>query len=317
MDVFGDIYANRLFDANDNSWYVDPNGSSRLVELYINGASPGQDPGIFGSGGFGGRLTSDGYDLATSNNTPLRVNRTSSNGPAISIRKNGNQAGSIEITSDDNVKYNSFMGSHWSCFENREKPDILMGTILETIDELVEWKIIEFDYFDELLDDYRKKRIPYNGNLEIDSEIQFTYDNQQYTGIIKLEQQELENVYDVYNEALNKHVKVKVSDTIGSSAVFGVFVSWDNNVDMEREDEHKVEPWKDLSVGAIGNYFVRMASNEVVNIGDLIESNGDGCGRVQSDDIIRSKTVGKITSTIKQRIYDDGSYLVTSVLYCG
>ena len=72
-----------------------------------------------------------------------------------------------------------------------------------------------------------------------------------------------------------------------------------------------------MSVGALGNYFIRMAPDQVVNIGDLIESNGDGCGRVQSDDIIRSKTVGKITSTIKQRVYDDGSYLVTAVLYCG
>jgi hypothetical protein len=209
------------------------------------------------------------------------------------------------------------MGSHWSCLENREKQDILVGTILETIDELVEWKIIEFDYFDELLDDYRKKKIPYNGNVEIDSEIQFTYDDQQYTGVIKLEQKELENTYDVYSDTLNKHVKVKVSDTIGSSAVFGVFVGWDTDVDMEREDEHKVEPWTDLNVGAIGNYFVRMAPNEVVNIGDLIESNGDGCGKVQDDNIIRSKTIAKVTSTIKQRIYSDGSYLVTCVLYCG
>ncbi len=316
-DFNNNIYAPQFIDSEDNNWYVNPNGSSRIVELHINGSIPGQDPGLFGSGGFGGRLNSGGYDMATSDNIPLRVNRTSSNGIAISIRKNGNGVGSIEITSDTNVNFNSFMGSHWSCLENREKPDILVGTILETIDELVEWKIIEFDYFDELLDDYRKKKIPYNGNLEINSEIEFTYDDQQYTGIIKLEQQELENVYDVYNEALNKHVKVKVSDTIGSSAVFGVFVSWDNNVDMEREDEHKVEPWKDLTVGAIGNYFVRIAPDQVVNIGDLIESNGDGCGRVQSDDIIRSKTVCKVTSTIKQRVYADGSYLVTAVLYCG
>jgi len=315
-DFNNNIYAPGFIDSEDNNWYVNPSGNSRIVELHINGSIPGQDPAVFGSGGFGGRLFSGGYDMAAAG-VPLRINRTAGNGLAVSIKKNGNNVGNIDITSDDNVNFTSFMGSHWSCLENREKPDILVGTILETIDELVEWKIIEFDYFDELLDDYRKKRIPYNGNLEINSEIEFTYDDQQYTGIIKLEQQELENVYDVYNEALNKHVKVKVSDTIGSSAVFGVFISWDNNVDMEREDEHKVEPWKDLNVGAIGNYFVRIAPDQVVNIGDLIESNGDGCGRVQSDDIIRSKTVCKVTSTIKQRVYGDGSYLVTAVLYCG
>jgi len=47
--------------------------------------------------------------------------------------------------------------------------------------------------------------------------------------------------------------------------------------------------------------------------GDLLESNGDGTAKVQSDDIIRSKTIGKVTignssSSVK---------LVSCVLYCG
>ena len=47
--------------------------------------------------------------------------------------------------------------------------------------------------------------------------------------------------------------------------------------------------------------------------GDLLESNGDGTAKVQDDDIIRSKTIGKVTignstSSVK---------LVSCVLYCG
>jgi hypothetical protein len=47
--------------------------------------------------------------------------------------------------------------------------------------------------------------------------------------------------------------------------------------------------------------------------GDLLESNGDGTAKVQSDDIIRSKTIGKVTignssASVK---------LVSCVLYCG
>ena len=47
--------------------------------------------------------------------------------------------------------------------------------------------------------------------------------------------------------------------------------------------------------------------------GDLLESNGDGTAKVQDDDIIRSKTIGKVTignSTSSAK-------LVSCVLYCG
>ena len=47
--------------------------------------------------------------------------------------------------------------------------------------------------------------------------------------------------------------------------------------------------------------------------GDLLESNGDGTAKVQSDDIIRSKTIGKVTIGNSET----GVKLVSCVLYCG
>ena len=47
--------------------------------------------------------------------------------------------------------------------------------------------------------------------------------------------------------------------------------------------------------------------------GDLLESNGDGTAKVQSDDIVRSKTIGKVTIGNS----DTGVKLVSCVLYCG
>ena len=47
--------------------------------------------------------------------------------------------------------------------------------------------------------------------------------------------------------------------------------------------------------------------------GDLLESNGDGTAKVQSDDIVRSKTIGKVT--IGNSSTD--VKLVSCVLYCG
>jgi len=43
-------------------------------------------------------------------------------------------------------------------------------------------------------------------------------------------------------------------------------------------------------------------------------SAGDGTAKPQDDDIIRSKTVAKVTSTHVSCTYDDGSYCVPCVL---
>jgi len=93
------------------------------------------------------------------------------------------------------------------------------------------------------------------------------------------------------------HAKIKVSDTEGDKRVYGVLQRYDNN------DKPLV-----ASVG-IGSIRVTGACEG----GDLLESNGDGTAKVQSDDIIRSKTIGKVTIGNS----DTGVKLVSCVLYCG
>ena len=93
------------------------------------------------------------------------------------------------------------------------------------------------------------------------------------------------------------HAKVKVSDVAGESCVYGVVDDFD--------DVGKVNV---ISVG-IGAVLVTGACVK----GDLLESNGDGTAKVQSDDIVRSKTIGKVTIGNS----DTGVKLVSCVLYCG
>lgn len=100
--------------------------------------------------------------------------------------------------------------------------------------------------------------------------------------------------------------KYKVSDTPGSKRVYGVFLA------IDTDDEHL-----DSYIAALGASWIRIAAGHTVQGGDLLESNGDGCARVQADDVIRSSTIGKVTSTTVVETYDDGSYLVPCVLYCG
>jgi hypothetical protein len=94
------------------------------------------------------------------------------------------------------------------------------------------------------------------------------------------------------------HAKIKVSDTVGDTRVYGVLTSY-----SETDNKPVV-----ASVG-IGSIKVTGACSG----GDLLESNGDGTAKVQSDDIVRSKTIGKVTIGNS----DTGVKLVSCVLYCG
>lgn len=99
--------------------------------------------------------------------------------------------------------------------------------------------------------------------------------------------------------------KFKISDTHRSEGVYGVFHTWDSEVKGRAE------------IGALGAYFVRVAPGFNVQRGDLLESNGDGCARVQSDGIFRASTIAKVTAAVTVETYPDGSYLVPCTLHCG
>ena len=94
------------------------------------------------------------------------------------------------------------------------------------------------------------------------------------------------------------HAKIKVSDTVGDSRVYGILSSF-----TETDNKPII-----ASVG-IGSVLVTGACEG----GDLLESNGDGTAKVQDDDIIRSKTIGKVTIGNS----DTSVKLVSCVLYCG
>jgi hypothetical protein len=99
------------------------------------------------------------------------------------------------------------------------------------------------------------------------------------------------------NEQLNC---MKVSDVEGDPNVAGVFVNWDEA--------------GDLNIAMTGDMIIRIAQGVTVQRGDLLMSAGDGTAKPQGDDIIRSKTIAKVTSTHVTCTYEDGSYCVPCVL---
>jgi hypothetical protein len=104
------------------------------------------------------------------------------------------------------------------------------------------------------------------------------------------------------NEQLNK---VKVSDVEGDANVAGVFVNW------TYDEAHQVD---EINMAMTGDMIIRIAQGVTVARGDLLMSAGDGTAKPQGDDIVRSKTIAKVTSTHITCTYDDGSYCVPCVL---
>jgi hypothetical protein len=108
--------------------------------------------------------------------------------------------------------------------------------------------------------------------------------------------------HEVQNEQLNK---VKVSDVEGDANVAGVFVNW------HYDKAHQVD---EINMAMTGDMIIRIAQGTTVARGDLLMSAGDGTAKPQGDDIVRSKTIAKVTSTHVTCTYDDGSYCVPCVL---
>ena len=218
-----------------------------------------------------------------------RFNRTNEDGAIIGIHSAGTQEGTIS-TSGNTVSYNAFSGSHWSRLTDNSKPNILKGTIIETIDEMCDWYQAEFTV--DLTT--KKVSIALPSGKSVGDTITQTYRGTDYSATI-------------IKEKDNKHTKCKISDTADSKRVYGVFAAFDNDDDTVN----------DMYVTAVGTHVVRINKDITVSAGDLLASNGDGTAKVQDDDIIRSKTIGKVLTNIKQETYSDDSYTVPCALYSG
>ncbi len=150
--------------------------------------------------------------------------------------------------------------------------------------------------------------VSYNGgHLSRYAQITTAKDNSLVKGTVLSNLDEM-NVYTdadgnpVDNEQLNK---VKVSDVEGDANIAGVFVNWTH------DEQHNVD---EINMAMTGDMIIRIAQGVTVHRGDLLMSAGDGTAKPQGDDIVRSKTVAKVTSTHVTCTYADGSFCVPCVL---
>ena len=223
------------------------------------------------------------FNRSEGNNNSLAV---------INFYRNGSNAGTISA-SNTTVSYGTFLGVHYAQLTDDSKPDILVGTVLESINETCEWHQAKFTIpaTEDTPERIRKEYVDKTNN--VGDVITYNFEGTDYSATIIKENDE---------EYL---ARVKVSDTENSKAVYGVFESW-----MESETN-------DMQVASLGVFMIRVHKDETVAIGDYLQSKGDGTAKVQADDILRASTIAKVVKTNKIKTYDDGSYLVSCTLHCG
>jgi hypothetical protein len=207
----------------------------------------------------------------------------------------GSTIGDIDTLNNTVIRYNTFTGGHWSQFHDGTNPKLKKGTVMSLTGDKLEYSKCEKKVTnDNGVEELQKFEIA--GTHEIGSEV--TVPNDQYG-----EENSTTTATVISNSIAEHLVKVKVSDSVSDKAVYGVWSGKYND--------------GDLSVEALGTSTIRIKQGEVLEVGDLLESAGDGTAQKQSDGIIKNSTIAKVTSPTPIETFDDNSFLVSCVLYCG
>jgi len=278
---------------SDEKMRIDSGGS-----VLIGGTNT--DPAVNGTESIAlrpfGRLS-----LNVDGSVAARIGRTSTDGSIVAFYQGGTQEGDIQINGTT-TSYNGFTGTHWSRFTDNSTPTILKGTVLETLDEMCDWYNLEFDITTTKQDkdgndviNTITKKIPH-----------VLLDTQSNGDVITYNHEGTDYQATIVKEGDIKHMKAKVSNTVDAKNVYGLFVAYDLDG----------EGYNDFFVASVGSYVVRIKANETIAKGDLLQSNGDGTAKVQSDDNIKSSSFAKVLSTTIIETYEDGSYLVPCSLMC-
>lgn len=257
--------------------YLDNSG-----RVFIGNANNDVNPASTGSAAnkgatFGG--SSDPYlSIGRTGNAAVVIGRIDSDGDLILFYGDGTAEGSISV-SGTTVSYNGGHLSRWSQLTDGTKDtSIVKGTVMTNLDQMAVWShdAVAATYY---VDGDELPEGVSVGDEKTPAVDAFTEDNEQLNCMA-------------------------VSSVEGDTNVAGVFVNWDNDDDQ----------FNDMNVAMTGDMVIRIAQGTTVARGDLLMSAGDGTAKPQGDDIVRSKTIAKVTSTNVSHTYDDGSYLVPCVL---
>jgi len=297
-----------MFDRNGNQKYSVGVTTGGRLDFALGAAQQMSlmDSGDFYVGATSGSIGNAGFKTfgtSTSNksginvgveggNVPLSTNRLTSDGTLINFYQATSLEGNISV-SGSTVSYNGFTGTHWSRFIDNSTPTILRGTVLETLDQMCDWYNLEFDVTQN--EQTWKEKIPH-----------VLLDSQSNGDTVTYNHEGTDYQATIVKETDVKHMISKVSNTTDAKNVYGVFSAYDLDG----------EGYNDFYVASVGSYVVRIKSGQTIAKGDLLQSNGDGTAKVQSDDNVKSSSFAKVLSTTVIETYEDGSFIVPCSLMC-
>jgi hypothetical protein len=212
-----------------------------------------------GIGTAGNEFKSYGEVYVTRDNQNLGLfNRLNGDGQLFGFMHDSITEGTISV-SGATVAYSGFTGTHWSRFIDESKPDVLRGTVLESLDQMTDWYHAEFetsyteqdeDGNDVVKTIIEKKPYALKANDKEGDVITYAWEKKDEEGndIIEQVQATIVKQVDV------KHVMSKISDTVEAKNVYGVFSAWDND-DLINNDFY---------VASVGSYVVRIKAGQVV-----------------------------------------------------
>jgi hypothetical protein len=273
----GDVNTGIFFPAADTIAFAE--GGAEAMRIDSSGnllvGQTSNDAGVVGHG-----LQASGFAFHTrAGGTPLAINRLTNDGDLVHFSQASILEGAISV-SGSTVTYGGGHLARWGQLLDGSKDESLKkGTVLSNLDEMCVWSAPTTYWTEE-------------DELPVDAEGNSTV----AVGDVKKE------AFTADNEQCNK---IKVSDVEGDANVAGVFVSWTYDEQFNSND---------LFVAMTGDMIIRIAEGVTIQRGDLLMSAGDGTAKPQGDDIVRSKTIAKVTSTHVTCTYADGSFCVPCVL---
>jgi len=253
-------------------------GSNRAVIDSAGRLLVGKAAADSGVAGFEARNTGETFATA-SGTAPFYVHRLSDDGVLVNLQQGGSTEGTISV-SGTTVSYNGGHLSRWSQLANGTKDtSIVKGTVMTNLDKMAVWShdAVAATYYVD--GDFLPTTSTKVGDKKTPAKDAYTEDNEQLNCMA-------------------------VSSVEGDPNVAGVFVNWD----------YEDDGFNDMNVAMTGDMVIRIAKGTTVARGDLLMSAGDGTAKPQGDDIVRSKTIAKVTSTQVSHTYDDETYLVPCVL---
>jgi len=277
--------------------------------VFIGNANNDVNPASTGNAANKGATFGDSSDpylsIGRTGNAAVAIGRIDSDGDLILFYGDGTAEGSISV-SGTTVSYNGGHLSRWSQLTNGSKDtSIVKGTVMTNLDQMAVWShdavaatyYVDGDDLPRITDAtyYTEDDTLPDGVSVGDEKTAAVYAQ------VGDEKTPAKDAFTEDNEQLNC---MAVSSVEGDTNVAGVFVNWDNDDDQ----------FNDMNVAMTGDMVIRIASGTTVARGDLLISAGDGTAKPQDDDIVRSKTIAKVTSANVSHTYDDGSYLVPCVL---